>query len=145
MTEAGNLRATLRRAGQRITPQRLLVLSILAEHGGHITAEEILEKAQAIYPYLNLSTVYRTLGLLVEHGLATETDLCGGVRHFELLGHEPHHHLVCQECGDVQEIGDVLLQPLREQILAHHGFDARMDHFAIFGICHHCQADLASD
>ena len=132
------LQEALRRSGQRLTPQRMMVLSALAEQESHVTAETILELVRPEYPYINLSTIYRTLDLLVELSLVAETDLGGGVRQFELLGARPHHHLICQRCGGTIEIGDETLQPLRERLQTHYGFEARMDHFAIFGVCRQC-------
>ena len=141
---AEELTTALRRAGQRLTPQRMMVLSVLAEQGGHMSAEEILAMIRQEYPYLNLSTVYRTLDLFVELGLVAQTDLGEGVRQFELVGSHPHHHLICQRCGDIIEVSDDLLGPLRQTLREQFGFKARMDHFAIFGICRSCreQPDL---
>ncbi len=142
-SDIAELQEVLRRSGQRLTPQRLMVLSALAQQDGHVTAETILEIVRPDYPYINLSTVYRTLDLLVELGLVAETDLGSGVRQFELMGSEPHHHLICQRCGSTIEIGDEALQPLRERLQTLYDFDPRMDHFAIFGICHHCRGQEA--
>lgn len=138
------LQEALRRSGQRLTPQRMMVLAALAERDGHVTAETILDLVRPDYPYINLSTVYRTLDLLVELGLVAETDLGSGVRQFELMGSQPHHHLICQRCGLTIEIGDDTLQPLREQLQTQYDFEPRMDHFAIFGLCHHCREQAAS-
>lgn len=137
------LQEALRQSGQRLTPQRMMVLAVLAEQESHITAEAILELVRPTYPYINLSTIYRTLDLLVDLALVAETDLGGGVRQFELLGAHPHHHLICQQCGNTVEIGDETLQPLREQLQQTYGFEARMDHFAIFGVCRYCQTNEA--
>lgn len=112
----------------------------LNDHPGHITAEQILERIRPRYPYLNLSTVYRTLDLLTSLGLVTETDVGEGARAFELIGSRPHHHLICQGCGITVEIDDSVLEPLRERLLQQYGFAARMEHFAIFGLCAKCQA-----
>ena len=129
----------LRQAGQRPTPQRLMILSILAASDGHVTAESIHAQVRREYPHLNLSTVYRTLELFRDHGLVSETDLGGGVRQFELLD-RPHHHLICLNCGHMQELDAEVLAPVQEYALRHHGFHARLDHLAIFGQCRACAA-----
>lgn len=136
------LRATLRRAGLRATPQRLLVLATLTQHQGHLTAEAIASRVQANDPLVNLSTIYRTLDRLVERGLVVVTDLGEGVREFELLESPPHHHLICQRCGTAVEIDDVFA-PLRGELRDRYGFDARLDHFAIFGACQTCREAAA--
>lgn len=132
------LHERLRERGQRLTPQRLLILELVYAHGGHVTADELLDQAQQRYPYLNISTVYRTLELLRDIGIVSETDLGDGVRQFALLSEERHHHLVCLACGDVFDIGDELIEPLRARLEDAHGFVARIDHLALFGLCRHC-------
>lgn len=137
MDDRPDISHMLRRFGQRPTPQRMMILSILAEGGGHMTAESIHAQVRREYQHINLSTVYRTLEVFRDHGLVSETDLGGGVRQFELLD-RPHHHLVCLDCGHVQEMDAAVLRPVQEHAQQHHGFHARLDHLAIFGHCRHC-------
>jgi Fur family ferric uptake transcriptional regulator len=134
----------LRRLRVRVTPQRLLVLEALAANGGHMTAEQILQRAARRYPALNLATVYRTLDLLSSVGLVAQTDL-GGVTQFELIGESPHHHLVCERCGAVGVLDDALLSQLRQRLLDHYGFLANPRHVALFGTCKECLARGAAD
>lgn len=136
----GRLHERLRERGQRLTPQRLLILELVYAHGGHVTADELLALAQQRYPYLNISTVYRTLELLRDVGIVSETDLGDGARYFALLSEERHHHLVCLACGDQFDIGDELVEPLRARLEDAHGFVARIDHLALFGLCRDCAA-----
>jgi Fur family transcriptional regulator, ferric uptake regulator len=136
------LQTRLREGGQRLTPQRLLILEFLHTLGAgglHVTADELLIAAQQRYPYLNISTIYRNLELLRDIGIVSETDLGDGRRHFSLLLDERHHHLVCLHCGAVQDAGDELFAALRDDLLLRHGFDARIDHMAVFGICQMCR------
>ena len=146
MSLSTDIAALLRERGQRPTPQRLMILSVLAEHGDHMTAEEVFEQVRREYPAINLSTVYRTLESFRDHAIVSETDLGGGVRQFELLG-RPHHHLICLSCNHVAEMDEALLTPLREELSARYGFTARLDHLAIFGACRTCagRADLEGD
>jgi Fur family ferric uptake transcriptional regulator len=134
------LHARLRASGQRLTPQRLLILELLYAHGDHATADEIFAAAQERYPYLNISTVYRTLELLRDHGIISETDLGDGRRQFALLSDDRHHHLICLQCGHTEEVDDAPFDALRIGLQASHGFEARIDHLAIFGTCRHCAA-----
>lgn len=143
--EDNALQDALRRAGLRVTPQRMMVLAALAAGEGHMTADEIFDLVRREYPFLNRSTVYRTLDRLVELGLVAVTDLGEGVRQYELMGTQPHHHLICQRCGVTIDLADEVLQPLRARLQEDYGFAARMDHFAIFGLCRVCQPDGSSD
>lgn len=142
--ELAHLHARLRERGQRLTPQRLLILELLHAHGDHMTADEIYAQAQARYPYLNISTVYRTLELLRDAGILSETDLGDGRRHFALLSDDRHHHLICLSCGHVEEVDDQMFDHLREELRATHGFQARIDHLALFGACRICAARSAA-
>jgi Fur family transcriptional regulator, ferric uptake regulator len=132
------LAAMLRASGQRVTSQRLLILSAFARPGEHLTADEVYSRVEPLVPALNRSTVYRTLELFRDIGLISETDLGGGVRHFELLGGARHHHLICQECGQMSEMDDALVEPLREAIRERYGFSPGIDHMAVFGLCAYC-------
>ena len=68
----------LKESGHRLTPQRLMVLSAIRGAKDHVTATEILEQVKETYPYIDMSTVYRTLGVLREMRLVSETDLGDG-------------------------------------------------------------------
>ena len=124
----------------RITPQRLMILHVIDEGHGHLTAEHIGDRIRERFPAIHQGTIYRTLELLREAGLVTETHLGERSAMYELVGNHPHHHLVCDRCGYVTEIGDTLLEPLRTTLLSQFGFRARTEHFAIFGLCKGCAA-----
>ncbi len=138
------LHTRLRANGQRLTPQRLLILELLYARGDHATADEIFAAARERYPYLNISTVYRTLELLRDIGILSETDLGDGRRHFALLSEDRHHHLICLHCGYVQEINDRLFDGLQAGLQESHGFTARIDHLALFGACQACASSTAN-
>lgn len=131
--------AALRARGERLTPQRLMVLGALRESHGHHTAEALYERVRADYPYVNLATIYRTLGWLKEQALVSETDLGGGQVEYEYLGDGRHHHMVCLQCGHTAEFGDEIVAPLAETLRERFGFSPRIDHLAVFGTCHNCQ------
>jgi Fur family ferric uptake transcriptional regulator len=140
ITELNNL---LLARGVRLTPQRLMVLEVLAEHAGsHITADKILAAVVARYPYVDKTTVYRTLDLLRDHSLVVMTDLGGGKLEYELVS-QPHHHIVCKQCGYTVELDDATLDPLRRLVEQQYGFQPCFDHFALFGVCRACQEQQA--
>jgi len=129
----------LRERGYRLTPQRMMVVEAIEGSDDHISAEEICAKARTKYPYINMSTVYRTLELLTEQGLVTETDLGGGRLLYHPAGKAHHHHLVCRKCGAVRDIDTSVLQHLRNELSVKYGFDADLAHIAIFGTCQNCE------
>ncbi|HEY8491880.1 MAG TPA: transcriptional repressor [Dehalococcoidia bacterium] len=131
---------TLRRSGYRLTPQRMLITSAVRHAGRHVTAGEILEQVQASYPYVDISTIYRTLAVLKDLGLVAETSLGGNEARYEWLGATRHHHLICRRCGSVTSLDHSYMENLGAEILEDYGFRPDLDHFAIFGLCAGCQA-----
>ena len=134
-----SLTQALRERGYRLTPQRLMVVEAIESSDDHISAEEIHSRAHATYPYLNISTVYRTLELLKEQGLVSETDLGGGRFLYHPVGKAYHHHLVCRKCGKVRDIEADAFRKLKDELIDRYGFDAELDHMAIFGLCKACR------
>jgi len=129
---------SLRQVGYRLTPQRMLIVSLIHDSKGHVTAEELHSRVVEQYPFVDISTVYRTLQLLKKLHLVSETDLGGGRVQYELTQEGRHHHLVCRRCGATSPLDDEMIEPLRGRLLEKHGFQADMEHFAIFGTCQKC-------
>ena len=139
MKTTGDIVGKLIEQGYRLTPQRMMVLAAIEDSDDHISAEEIYAQVITKYPHVNISTVYRTLELLKRLGLVAETDLGGGrVRyHPDDKGH--HHHLVCQECGEIIDLDESALSSLRSTLLREYQFSADLKHLAIFGHCAKCR------
>lgn len=133
--------AILREAGQRVTPQRLLVASALRHAGRHLSAAEIARQLRARYPAVDVSTVYRTVDMLKGLRLATATDMGGDDLLFEWSSGETHHHLVCSRCRAMQVLDRAYLDGLAERVARDFGFRADLHHFAIFGRCRDCRAE----
>ncbi len=129
----------LQELGYRLTPQRSMVLSAIEGSPDHISTEEIYEQVKAKYPNVNISTVYRTLELLRELGMVTQTDLGEGRVRYHPAERGHHHHLICSRCGRIFELDESLLYPLKEALLREYGFMADLRHLAIFGRCRDCQ------
>jgi Fur family ferric uptake transcriptional regulator len=130
---------TLREAGQKVTPQRMLILSAVRHAGHHLRATDILEDVRRTYPYVDASTVYRTLGSAAELGLVTGTDMGAGDTEFEWVGTDRHHHLICRACGNVNSLDNTYLDGLATVLHDDLGFQADIGHFAIFGLCRDCR------
>jgi Fur family ferric uptake transcriptional regulator len=134
----------LREAGHKATPQRLMILSALRHAEGHRTAAEIYEHVHREYPYVDISTVYRTLAVLKELRLATETDMGIGDTTYEWVhSRNLHHHLICRNCAAVASLDHKYLEDLGAEIMAESGFKPDIDHFAIFGLCAACQSQAS--
>lgn len=125
--------------GYRLTPQRIMVLKALEDAQDHISAEEIQAHVRQSYPNMNISTVYRTLELVKELGLVTETDFGDGRVRYHCAGKGHHHHLVCEKCGRIMDLDESELNPLWEHIKTAHNFQINMRHMAFFGVCDKCK------
>jgi len=135
----------LQEKGYRLTPQRMLVIETLHSADRHISAEEIYEQLHARYPYSNISTVYRTLELLKELNLVTETDFGEGRVRYHVAEKGHHHHLVCRTCGRIRNLDESVLYPLRAALLRDYDFDADLRHIAISGQCSECREKRGGD
>ncbi len=138
MNQSGDIVSKLSEQGYRLTPQRLMILSAIENSDNHISAEEIYAQVVAKYPNVNISTVYRTLELLKGLGLVTETDLGGGRVRYHPADKGHHHHLVCQECGAIIDLDELVLASLKSVLLREYKFIADLRHLAIFGRCMNC-------
>ena len=132
---------TLRDSGHRLTPQRVLILSSLRHADGHVTALEILDQVRESYPYIDASTVYRTLSVLKKLRLVSETDLGAGESIYEWLHQNRHHHLICRMCDRLIQLDHQYMANLGTEILDDYGFKADVDHIAIFGLCSDCTSE----
>lgn len=130
----------LQQRGMRITPQRAIIFGAIEKLEGHITAEDIFEEVQRVNPYISLATVYRSLELLQELNLITPSNLGGSHTYFVLKEHGSHHHLVCTDCGKIEEFSDDIFYPVRTRLETKYGFQVHTDHMSIFGICKTCRA-----
>ena len=139
MNQSEDIARRISDMGYRLTPQRLMILAAIEQSDDHISAEEMYSQVVARYPNVNISTVYRTLDLLKQLALVTETDLGGGRFRYHPANKGRHHHLVCRQCGAVIDLDESLLAPLEQALLREHGFAADLRHLAIGGLCSGCR------
>lgn len=129
----------LRDQGYRITPQREMIVHIIAHCKCHMSAEEVMENLREKTSSINIATVYRTLDLLVENGLASRFYLGNGKTAYATGEHGPHIHLVCKHCGSVTEITESDISPSLDRIEKLYDFDCHPYHFSINGLCGDCR------
>jgi Fur family ferric uptake transcriptional regulator len=132
----------------RLTRQRKILLDLLDKTGLHLDAESLYQLAREQDPKLNRVTVYRTLKLLKAGGLVDELDLmhqAGEQHYYETRRKQEHAHVVCMDCGKVEEFFGEPLQRLRKQIEAHFGFQVLLARTEVGGYCSHCQTLRARD
>ena len=139
MVQRSKALEVLKENGYRLTPQRVMVLSAMVEHPGHIGVEDILQAVHRMYPYIDVATVYRTLQLLKHLHLVTELDI-GGYARYELVEADRHHHMICKECGNAFDFSSRYIETFRNTLVDEFGFQPDLEHFAIGGLCSDCAA-----
>lgn len=135
----------LRRRGLNMTPQRAAIVESFLATEGHFSCEELYAQARRVDPAIGQATVYRTLKLLVESGLA-EPLLPGEgpVLYEHSYGHEHHDHLVCLECGAKVEIVDPVIEARQDQLAEEHGFTLLRHNMILYGRCPRCVAQAGA-
>ena len=140
MVKRQDLVTILRERGQRMTPQRQLILEAVQSLQGHISAEAVHSLVVQRFPQVNISTVYRTLELLQELGLVTHTHFDDGIAQYHRADEGLHQHLVCRACGLEKELDLEILEPLARELRREYGFELDLAHFALVGLCRTCAA-----
>ena len=135
----------LQQSSYKLTPQREATLRVLIENeSDHLSAEDVYLMVKDNAPEIGLATVYRTLELLAELKVVDKVNFGDGVARFDLRkeGAEHfHHHLVCMECGKVEEIEEDLLPQVEERVEREFKFKI-LDHRLTFhGVCTQCLAE----
>jgi Fe2+ or Zn2+ uptake regulation protein len=138
-------RETFRRQGHRLTPQRQMVLAVIEQASEHLSAEDICQRVQERYPFVSLSTIYRTLDLLKTLGLVREVHLLGEERFYESAGAGMHHHLLCRGCGAVLHADDALLDQLRAELEHSYHFAPLSLDLIATGYCAGCQSEAKQE
>lgn len=135
----------LHKASYKLTPQREATVRVLLENeSDHLSAEDVYLKVKDKAPEIGLATVYRTLELLAELKVVDKINFGDGVARFDLRKEGAkhfHHHMVCMECGAVDEIEEDLLDDVERRVEKDFAFKI-LDHRLTFhGVCHRCQKD----
>lgn len=129
----------MERRGLRSTGQRRLIIDKLFASTEHVTIDELLAVVRAEDPRVGYATVYRTMKLLVEGGVAHEHKFGDGFTRYELADEHAHHdHLICVSCGRITEFEEPAIEELQERIASRHGFTVQDHKHELYGICADC-------
>ncbi|QGG48260.1 Fur family transcriptional regulator [Heliorestis convoluta] len=137
--------AKIHKKEYKLTPQRQIILrALLANDEEHLSAEDVYGIVKQKHPEIGLATVYRTLELLAELDVLLKMDFGDGRLRYEfadLDGTHHHHHLICNNCGKVQEFEDDLLEGLEQTIQKNSNFKILDHQLKFFGLCAECQKE----
>ena len=126
--------------GLKSTRQRDIILDAFLSSDRHISIEELYLKLRPKHPTIGYATVYRTLKLFAESGIARETHFGDGQTRYEhLLAGEHHDHLVCTRCHSIVEFENEAIEQLQAQVAEQHGFFIETHKLELYGICASCR------
>lgn len=127
-----------REKGVKITPQRLAILKFLDDNTTHPTAEDVFRAVKKRYPTLSFATVYNTLQLLKDKGEILEVTIDPTKRHYD-PNIIVHHHIVCTECGKIEDVFMDYSRVLTLPDYLNKGFEIKRAHVDFYGLCKICQ------
>jgi Fur family transcriptional regulator, ferric uptake regulator len=121
--------------GLNTTQQREAIVDQFLRSEDHISTDDLLDRSRKLNPKIGYATVYRTLKLLVEAGLAHQRDFGEGQSRFEVVS-EHHDHLICAKCGLVLEFEDEEIERLQDQVAERlGGFKIVQHRLELYGLC----------
>jgi Fur family transcriptional regulator, ferric uptake regulator len=126
----------------RSTSQRRLIVDTFFDGSPHMTIEDLLAEVRAIDRGIGYATVYRTLKLLAECGVASERRFGDGLSRYELADDDDDHHdhLICTSCGSITEFEEPKIEKLQDAVAVRHGFRITSHRHEMYGVCSACQA-----
>ena len=126
--------------GLRSTDQRRLIVETFFKSPNHVSIEELLAQVRSQDPKVGYATVYRTLKLLTECGVAFERRFGDGLARYELADEASHHdHLICVDCGTIVEFEEERIEALQEAVAEKYGYELRSHKHEMYGVCPDCQ------
>jgi Fur family ferric uptake transcriptional regulator len=128
------------RQGLKHSRQREQIAEIFFGVTGHVSVEELLARARRADPRVSLATVYRTMKLLAESGLAAVRQFGDGQTRYEVAAGRAHHdHLICVGCGEIVEFSNPQIEALQAEVARRHGFDVERHRLELYGRCAACR------
>ena len=138
---ADKMLADLKRAGLKLTPQRIAIVRELADDPSHPTAQALYERLRPAFPTMSFATVYSPLDVLVDRGLTGSLNADPGSRAVRFDPNvEPHHHAICDACGAVTDIPVAPSRALASSVPTLPGFRVLREERTYRGLCQECSA-----
>jgi Fur family ferric uptake transcriptional regulator len=135
------LQSYMDKKGLRSTDQRRLIVETFFRANNHVSIEELLAQVREKDRRVGYATVYRTLKLLADCGVANERRFGDGLTRYELADDTSHHdHLICVECGDIVEFEEPRIEELQDKVARRYGFEIRSHKHELYGTCPRCQS-----
>jgi len=138
------LRRYLKSKGMKSTRQREIIADEFFKAGQHITTDELYKRITRKHKDIGYTTVYRTLKLLRDSGLAVEQVFTDNITRYEPMVSGGHHdHLICLRCGSIREFEDEQIEKLQDRIARRHGFRPISHRMELYGYCKKCSGRIS--
>ncbi|MFZ5442688.1 MAG: Fur family transcriptional regulator [Myxococcota bacterium] len=126
--------------GLKNTRQRNLIIEVFFGLPGHHSVEELWARVRNDDPRVSVATVYRTMKLLAESGLAHAQNFGDGQTRYEAaVGREHHDHLICTKCQTIIEFENDQIERMQDAVARRHGFKVTSHKMELYGLCRNCQ------
>ena len=136
----------IQKKGLKRTTQRELILDVFLRTEEHLSNEDLYQLVKKEDPTVGQTTVYRTLKILTEAGLAREVRFGDGRTHYEHnYKHQHHDHMICSECGKIIEFFSAELEAIQDEMAAKHDFEIRQHLLRMIGVCSECRREERHD
>lgn len=133
-------RQYLKKKGMLRSKQREKILDIFLKTEEHPTIDDLYNLVKKEDPKIGLATVYRTMEVIYDAGLARKVGFGDGIKHYEhKYKHQHHYHLICLKCGKVIEVTSSKLEEIQKQLAKKHDFTITRATMRLFGICKTCK------
>jgi len=140
------LGAFIESRGLKHSRQRDLIADAFFANGGHVSVDELVLEARQADPRISVATVYRTVKLLADSGLAVPRQFGGGQTRYEPTAGRPHHdHLICTACGEILEFSNPRIEALQAAVARQHGFDVETHKLELYGRCARCRRNVGAN
>lgn len=125
--------------GLKSTRQRSLIIETFFDMEGHLSVEDLWSEVRRIDQRVSVATVYRTMKLLAESGLAHVRNFGDGQARYEAaVGKHHHDHLICTACGRIVEFENDRIEALQNSVARTHGFRVTSHKLELYGVCKDC-------
>ena len=126
--------------GLKATRQRDIIVDTFFSATGHLSVDELLAKVQSRDDRIGAATVYRTMKILTDSGLASARHFDDGQTRYEAaIGRHHHDHLICTNCHQIIEFENERIEELQDMVAREHGFHVTRHKLELYGLCKDCQ------
>jgi Fur family ferric uptake transcriptional regulator len=126
--------------GMKTSQKRLSIIDYFLAKDRHFSVEELYQEMKKVDPGIGFSTVYRTLKLLADSGIANVVKFGEGNMRFEPSHQAQHHdHLICQDCGRIIEFENDEIEILQREVARKHNFSVASHRLELYGLCRECR------